>query len=149
MEGDRSRAAHRFGNEVARGPQGASLREVAELSWIGEYVRRQPVHPRVIARPTDEMLLADSFRGETKPAIPVGKQESRLGRPVDGSVVGWVVSAIMITESRRVAVVNDSLVTVGAAVGKGATVAAIEPDRVILLESGGARRELRVQAGSQ
>jgi len=131
------------------GTQALSLREVAELSWMGEYMKRQAVHPRFIARPTDASLLAESFRYEPALVSPPRMHESRGGRPADVPAVRWVVSAIMITESRRVAVVNDSLVTVGAAVGNGATVTAIEPDRVILLESGGARRELRVQAGSQ
>lgn len=137
------------GPTVARGAQGPSLREVTELSWMGEYLTRQPVHPRYIARPLDGTLMADSFRGLSQPSHPARMPESSVARSADVPVVRWVLSAIMITESRRVAVVNDSLVTVGAAVGSGATVAAIEPDRVILLESGGTRRELRVQSGSQ
>lgn len=129
-----------------------SLTEVAQLAWVDPYLARQPVHRRFIARPLDGFLLADSFREVSPPRFggpPPLLPEPRLSRPAGIPAPRWVVSAIMITETRRVAIVNDSLVGVGAAVGKGATVTAIEPDRVILLESGGVRRELRVQAGSQ
>lgn len=138
-----------LGPTVVRGAQGPALREVIALSWMGEYLARQPVRPRYIARPLDGDLVAGAFNGPSQPARPARTPASSVARSADVPVMRWVLSAIMITESRRVAVVNDSLVTVGAAVGSGATVAAIEPDRVILLESGGIRRELRVQSGSQ
>lgn len=139
-----------FAPAIARGAQSPSPNQVAELELLGPYLTRQPVQPRFVARPLDGIVLADSLSGLAQAGRPYPRTPALdLPRPTGVPVMRWVVSAIMITESRRVAVVNDSLVSVGARVGGGATVTAIEPDRVILLESGGARRELRMQSGSQ
>lgn len=138
---------------IAGGAQSPSPGQAAELELLGQYLARQPVYPRFVARPLEGIALVDSRSALAQvgrpsrrmPAPELPELPQREGVPVRR----WVLSAIMITGSRRVAVVNDSLVSVGAVVGGGATVAAIEPDHVILIESGGARRELRVQPGSQ
>lgn len=59
---------------------------------------------------------------------------------------GWTVSAILISDVRRVAVVNEELVTIGSRTAGGARIVAIEPDHVVLTEPGGARRVVRVAA---
>jgi hypothetical protein len=58
------------------------------------------------------------------------------------------VSTIMITENRRVAVINGVLANAGTLLPGGARVLAIEPDHVVLAEAGGARREISVQGGA-
>ena len=118
--------------------------QVAELEILSPYLARQPLPQRFVPAPLDA-VWSESQTIRMAPRGGTTDQFRATGVPV----VRWTVSAIMITESRRVAVVNDSLVSVGASVGGGATIAAIDPDRVILLESGGVRRELRVQSGSQ
>ncbi len=60
----------------------------------------------------------------------------------------WIVSTIMITEARRVAVVNGLLVSVGSGLTGGAHVAGIEPDYVVIAEAGGRRREVPVRGGA-
>jgi hypothetical protein len=71
-------------------------------------------------------------------------------RPPSGTVPpakpGWTVSAILISDVRRVAVVNEELVTIGSRTTSGARIVAIEPDHVVLTEPGGARRVVRVAA---
>jgi len=135
---------------IAGGAQSPSPGQAAELELLGQYLARQPVYPRFVARPLEGIALVDSLSALAQAGRPSRRMPApELPRPEGVPVRRWVLSAIMITGSRRVAVVNDSLVSVGAAVGGGATVAAIEPDHVILIESGGARRELRVQPGSQ
>jgi hypothetical protein len=135
---------------IAGGARSPSPSDVAELELLGQYLARQPVHPLFVARPLEGIALADSLSALAQAGRPSPRMSALdLPRPAGVPVRRWVLSAIMITESRRVAVVNDSLVSVGERVGGGATVIAIEPDRVILLESGGARRELRMQSGSQ
>jgi hypothetical protein len=71
---------------------------------------------------------------------PVEAPTGSPGRP------GWTVSAILISDVRRVAVVNEELVTIGSRTAGGARIVAIEPDHVVLTEPGGARRVVRVAA---
>lgn len=59
----------------------------------------------------------------------------------------WIVSTIMITETRRVAVVNGSVVSTGSALPGGGRVISIEPDHVVVADGSGARRVLSVQGG--
>jgi len=59
----------------------------------------------------------------------------------------WTVSTIMITENRRVAVINGALASPGTVLSGGVRVLAIEPDHVVLAESSGARHEISVQGG--
>jgi hypothetical protein len=52
----------------------------------------------------------------------------------------WVVSAILLTDAQRMAVVNDSVVVVGSTLPGGARIVEIQSDRVVLQEAGGGRR---------
>ena len=58
----------------------------------------------------------------------------------------WNVTAILISDSRRMAVVNEVLVSVGSSVPGGARIVAIEKDHVVLIEPGGARRVVGIQS---
>jgi hypothetical protein len=60
----------------------------------------------------------------------------------------WIVSTIMITDSRRVAVVDGALVSAGSALPGGARVISVEPDHVVIEDAHGLRRDLPVQGGA-
>lgn len=125
----------------------ASLPSSQELDSLRGYVlRTQPVAQPLI--PAAGMLASgtDPFANVSVSEAPsyVGAAAAAAGpRPVR-----WVVSTIMITENRRVAVINGVLATAGTVLPGGARVLAIEPDHVVLAESGGARREVSVQGGA-
>ena len=57
----------------------------------------------------------------------------------------WTVTAIMITGSRRVAVVNDALVRPGDRLDDGARIEAVERDHVVLITPDGQRRRLELE----
>ncbi len=125
----------------------ASLPSSRELDSLRGYVlRTQPVAQPPI--PAAGMLASgtDPFANVSVSEAPsyVGASAPAAGpRPVR-----WIVSTIMITENRRVAVINGVLATAGSVLPGGARVLAIEPDHVVLAESGGARREVSVQGGA-
>jgi hypothetical protein len=60
-----------------------------------------------------------------------------------------VVSAILISDIRRVAVIDNALFSVGDQLPGGARVAAIEKDRVVVVQLDGIRRSLPVESGGQ
>lgn len=126
----------------------AQLPSAQELDSLRGYVMRSP--PVVQAPAPQEQAYA---LGGADPFAKVSRAEVRSAGVVGGSLGGpaaprWVVSTIMITENRRVAVINGVLASPGTVLPGGARVLAIEPDHVVLAEPGGARRELSVQAGA-
>jgi hypothetical protein len=68
---------------------------------------------------------------------------------VKREAVAWNVSAILITDSRRVAVINGELMTLGASLPGGSRVTAIERDHVVLTDATGVRRTLNVSDGTE
>lgn len=54
----------------------------------------------------------------------------------------WRVSAVLITNTRRAAVVNDSLVDQGAALPGGARLTSVEADHVIVTDASGTRHTI-------
>ena len=128
-------------------PPSASLPSSEELDSLRGYGRRtQPMAEA--PRPGAGMLAlgADPF---AKVSVSEAPSYSGAAAPIAGPrPVRWVVSTIMITENRRVAVINGVLATAGTVLPGGARVLAIEPDHVVLAESSGARREVSVQGGA-
>ncbi len=59
----------------------------------------------------------------------------------------WVVSSILFEDSRRSAIVNDSWVSVGDALGGGARVAAIERKYVVVTDAKGTRQIVQLRDG--
>ena len=111
-----------------------------QLETLANYLRPLPPTqlPRLVEpviRPRD---VSDDFM-----ALPGGDEPS-----LAPAAPTWVVTAILITDTRRVAVVNEDLVTIGSTVRGGARVTAIERDHVVLTEPGGRRRVLRVAANN-
>lgn len=59
----------------------------------------------------------------------------------------WTLTAILITETRRAAVINEQLVGVGDALPGGGRVIAVERDHVVIATADGARRQLTLSDG--
>ena len=120
---------------VAQAPK--SYPAPASLDSLGRYLRpialtsaRRPaeatelfVRPDYYAQPDRGDWPDDGVRAPSGPARP-----------------RWVVSAILLTDAQRMAVVNDSVVVVGSTLPGGARIVEIQSDRVVLQESGGVRR---------
>ena len=108
----------------------------AALDSLGRYLR--PVALTAARRPAES---AELFAREDYLAQPAGAEREDRG-PVTPAAPGarWVVSAILLMDAQRMAVVNDSVVVVGSTLPGGARVVEIESDRVVLQESGGSRR---------
>lgn len=131
-------------NKLGSSPE---LPNVEQLDSLRGYVTRSA--PTVQAPASQEQAYT---LGGADPFAKVSRAEARSAQAggvyVGPSAPRWTVSTIMITENRRVAVVNGVLAGVGTILPGGARVLAIEPDHVVLAEAGGARREISVQGGS-
>lgn len=106
----------------------------AALDSLGRYLR--PI-ALTAARPQAEP--AELFAREDYFARPP------RGEPTDDGGAAptrprWVVSAILLTDAQRMAVVNDSVVVVGSTLPGGARIVEIQSDRVVLQVAGGGRR---------
>lgn len=110
----------------------------ATFDSLGRYLRPMPATAgRTGTEPADFFSTTEYF-------APRGRSGSDDGAPSTASRPGtrprWVVSAILLTELRKLAVLNDSVVVLGSLLPGGARVIAIESDHVVLQESSGARR---------
>lgn len=93
------------------------------------------------ARPIiPETALRTEDFAEDEPVEVIGAIE----RPGEEQLPAWRVSAILVAENRRVAIVNDSAVSVGDPLPGGARVVEIELDFVVLRAASGARTVLRL-----
>ena len=143
-------AGGKWAVDATRAKVGASssLPTAAELDSLRTYVVRTPP---IAAEP---QLPASALSvGGVDPFAKVSRSETRVMSVSTGALTGpigprWVVSTIMITENRRVAVINGVMATPGSLLPGGARVLAIEPDHVVLAEASGARREISVQGGA-
>jgi hypothetical protein len=113
-----------------------------------------PVRPRGAAGfGFDEESFDDPFEpprsrpaaAPPAPAIAAGPSHAPAARPRHA----LVVSAILISDVRRVAVIDNALFAVGDRLPGGARVAAIEKDRVVVVQPDGMRRSLPVESGGQ
>lgn len=120
---------------VARAP--TSYPAPAALDSLGRYVR--PIALTSARRPAE---AAELFVREDYYAQPDREEwTDDAARAPSGPVrPRWVVSAILLTDAQRMAVVNDSVVVVGSTLPGGARIVEIQSDRVVLQESGGVRR---------
>ncbi len=135
----------------------ASLPTAEELDSLRGYV----VRSKPLPLPVTSMVVAtegsDGFSGGNRWSDPTYTNDPTSNEPLAVVPVQpsapaaprWVVSTIMITDTRRVAVLNGALVTPGQTLSGGARVITIESDRVVLAEANGARRELPVRGGGQ
>jgi len=109
----------------------------AALDSLGRYLR--PIALTSARRPAE---AAELFAREDYYVQPERAERSFAGpsAPAGPARPRWVVSAILLTDARRMAVVNDSVVVVGSTLPGGARIVEILSDRVVLQESGGGRR---------
>ncbi len=116
---------------VAREPKRYAA--AAALDSLGQYLR--PVALTSARRPA---AAAELFAREDYYAQPA-RVERGYETPSGPTRPRWVVSAILLTDAQRMAVVNDSVVVVGSTLPGGARIVEIQSDRVVLQE-GGVRR---------
>lgn len=128
----------------------ASLPTAQELDALRGYVTRTTAPSPAPASPIAAYAagVSDPFRKVARWEMPRYLSESGVAMPPRAGVSRWIVSTIMITESRRVAVINGAVVSPGSLLTGGARVLAIEPDHVVIAEAGGARKEVTVQGGA-
>ncbi|MGI9139479.1 MAG: hypothetical protein ACR2GJ_00010 [Gemmatimonadaceae bacterium] len=109
-----------------------------ELDSLGRYLRPMLLTANRTGTEPSELLSSNEYFG---PVASSGGYQGPSARPA-ATRPRWVVSAILLTELRRMAVLNDSVVLVGSLLPGGARVVAIESDHVVLQESGGSQRKV-------
>lgn len=122
-------------------PQRTPLPAADDLRRLSAYL--EPTHAAVTT-PQRVNVRGDPFRSPLLSGGGGGRQD---GQPGTGSPAGprWTVSAVLITDERSVAVVNDRLVRAGDAVEGGATVESVGRDHVILRAADGRLIRLDLQ----
>lgn len=114
----------------------------AALDSLGRYLR-----PIALTSARSNAGAAELFAGEDYFAQPAREErmDAGISAPARSSQPArprWVVSAILLTDAKQMAVVNDSVVVVGSMLPGGARILEIQSDRVVLQESGGGRRTI-------
>lgn len=122
-------------------PQRTPLPAASDLQRLSAYL--EPTSA-VVTTPQQVTVRGDPFRSPLLAGSAGGREG---GQATTGSPAGprWTVSAVLITDDRSVAVVNDRLVRAGDTVDGGATVVAVERDHVILRTAGGRLIRLDLQ----
>jgi len=119
---------------------------VADLEPLLPYAAPPADTARVAAlTPTAPAAARDPFVVEAPPAVAL-----QSGRPADQPHVETnapTVSAVLITQFRRAAVINDVLVDLGGRLADGARLTAVERDHVVLTDANGVRRTLTLSDG--
>ena len=125
----------------------ASLPTAQELDSLRGYVSRTTPAAQPARIVFDRYAIggSDPFAKVTRWEAPRYSGET-AAQP--RAAVRWIVSTIMITDNRRVAVINGVLAYPSTVLPGGARVLAIEPDHVVIAEANGARREISVQSGA-
>lgn len=118
---------------VAKAP--TSYVAPAALDSLGRYLR-----PVALTSARARTEPAELFAREDYYALPggIGDMDGATATGSAGEL--WVVSAILVTDVQRMAIVNNSVVHVGSALAGGARVVEIQPDRVVLQVPGSGRR---------
>ncbi|MBA3578876.1 MAG: hypothetical protein H0W42_02725 [Gemmatimonadaceae bacterium] len=112
----------------------------AALDSLGRYLR--PIALTSGRRPAEaaELFAREDYYAQPERAERRFAGPSARAGPAGPARPRWVVSAILLTDAQRMAVVNDSVVVVGSTLPGGARIVEILSDRVVLQESGGGRR---------
>lgn len=127
-------AAERLAASPAR-PQGSAASEIGTLD-LGSFVSRggsDSVLPGFHAS-----LTVDPFDSRPQAAFQSGVASIAASSTVPSSLAaGRRLTAILVADERRVAVIDDATVSVGDVLPDGARVSAIQPDRVWVVEKNG------------
>lgn len=112
----------------------------AALDSLGRYLR--PIALTSARRPAQaaELFAREDFYAQPERAERESAVAAVPARAAGPARPSWVVSAILLTDAQRMAVVNDSVVVVGSTLPGGARIVEILSDRVVLQEAGGARK---------
>jgi hypothetical protein len=96
-------------------------------------------------------LSRDPFQSVVEPAATGAGASARASVAPDTGrrEQSVVVSAILISDSRRAAVINDVLVNVGGEVPGGGKLTSVEHDRVVVTDAKGIRRTITINTGTQ
>lgn len=102
--------------------------------------------------PATAIAAPSSFARDPFLGSGVVVASARRDRPADERLQqdpdsGVKVSAILITDTRRAAVINDNLVNLGARLPSGARLTDVERDRVVLTDTHGTRRTITITGG--
>ncbi len=116
-----------------------SYPDPAALDSLGPYLRPLALTSTRTGAP-NELIASEEYFGPPRDYSPDFGVAPSAPRPAPRAQ--WTVSAILMTDLRRMAVVNDSVVVVGSTMPGGARVVAIESSHVVLQESGGRRRTI-------
>ena len=103
-------------------------------AFLGAPEGAGPIIPETALR-TDDF---EDYEPEYEPAVTGADPAVEQPRPA------WRVSAILVADNRRVAIVNDSAVSIGDPLPGGAQVVEIELDFVVLRAANGDRTVLRL-----
>jgi hypothetical protein len=129
----------------------------------GVATRVAPVRAADNVAPFVTRLTLDSLLPRYRPAIPVDPLASNRSAPEDLAVApdaaiptlpsapagGRSLTAILIADERRIAVIDDVTVKVGDVLRDGSRIASIQPDRVWVVESNGRWRMLTLTTRGQ
>lgn len=120
-------------------------RQVASAD-VGAFVL--PVSGDVTPHTPPITLALDPFDDRRGAGRAPGVASGSARPTVPGATArGRSLTAILVADERRVAVIDDETVTVGATLPDGARVAAILPDRVWVVEKNGRRHMLTLTRG--
>ena len=114
--------------QTARSPQTLAA---AELDSLSGYLRPIPDSLLRVLADTSPVRTRDSFRPSLTPVVrPTGRHSAPRAAK-------WTLSAILISDRHRVAVINEEVVGIGQALSDGSRVAAIERDFVDIVTADG------------
>jgi hypothetical protein len=113
-------------------PAGRSFARFDDISGFADPVRWE--NPRVSAQSPVE---SDPFRMPSSESVVASTPETPTVRSSSAIARGRVLSAILVADDRRVAVIDDEVVGTGDVLPDGARVSAIQPDRVFLVDNQG------------
>ena len=131
-------AADRLGAAPARPSHRAA--DATSLADIGNFIG--PIAADSIRGRLDVRVGIDPFgRATGVSQSPVASTEATPTVPLS-TVSPNRLTAILIADDRRVAVIDDATVTVGDVLRDGSRVSAIQPDRVFVVEKNGRWRTL-------
>jgi hypothetical protein len=118
---------------------------VADLEPLLPFAAPPADTARVAAlSPRTPAVFRDPFAAvPTLVAVQAGKADAQP-KPEPDSLT---LSAVLITQSRRAAVINDVLIDLGGRVAGGPRLTVVERDHVVLTDANGARRTLTLSDG--
>ena len=119
---------------------------VADLEPLLPYAAPPADTARVAAlTPPTPLISRDPFVAEAPVVVAV--QSGRPTEPPRAETNAPTLTAVLITQSRRAAVINDVLVDLGSRLGDGTRLTAVERDHVVLTDANGVRRTLTLSDG--